>query len=415
MTSAHAPAVQRVLLLAPDDEGRRALHLLLDRRKLTVAAAPDLATARRHLAGEPCDVVLATAELAGEVCREPDAPPVVAVLRTRDVAATLSLLEAGVDDVATEPLDDLAITLALRHAASLPRRAGVAACVRRAAAAAGRRRRGDDEAARDTIRLVAPTRTTVLVHGESGTGKELVARAIHDAVAPRRARRFVAINCAAIPAPAARVRAVRPRARARSPTRCATSPACSRTPTAGRCSSTRSASCRWPCRPSSCARSRSAEIRRVGDTAVDQGRRPARSRRRSRDLAAEVARRPVPRGPRTTGSTCCPSTSRRCATAPSDIPQLARFFAARHARAPRPRAGALSDGAIEALVAPAVAGQRARARERRSSGRSCSRTARSSTPPFLGHRACATGRRPAAGDDQELSIKKATRCARVRR
>jgi transcriptional regulator with GAF, ATPase, and Fis domain len=38
---------------------------------------------------------------------------------------------------------------------------------------------------------------SVLILGESGTGKELFARAIHDA-SPRRGRRFVAINCAAI-------------------------------------------------------------------------------------------------------------------------------------------------------------------------------------------------------------------------
>jgi two-component system NtrC family response regulator len=49
-----------------------------------------------------------------------------------------------------------------------------------------------------TVERVATTNATVLLLGESGTGKELLARALHD-LSGRRAQKFVAINCAAIP------------------------------------------------------------------------------------------------------------------------------------------------------------------------------------------------------------------------
>ena len=48
------------------------------------------------------------------------------------------------------------------------------------------------------LEQMAPVTSTVLIEGESGTGKELVARAIHD-LSPRRAKPFIAVNCAAIP------------------------------------------------------------------------------------------------------------------------------------------------------------------------------------------------------------------------
>ncbi len=49
-----------------------------------------------------------------------------------------------------------------------------------------------------SIEKVAPSTATVMLLGGSGTGKELLARAVHQ-LSPRRGKRFVAINCAAIP------------------------------------------------------------------------------------------------------------------------------------------------------------------------------------------------------------------------
>ncbi|MFH1746563.1 MAG: sigma 54-interacting transcriptional regulator [Planctomycetota bacterium] len=50
----------------------------------------------------------------------------------------------------------------------------------------------------DLLPRIAESNTTVLIEGASGTGKELVARAIHN-LSPRRDKRFVAINCGALP------------------------------------------------------------------------------------------------------------------------------------------------------------------------------------------------------------------------
>jgi DNA-binding NtrC family response regulator len=48
------------------------------------------------------------------------------------------------------------------------------------------------------LETVSRSNSTILITGETGTGKEVVARAVHHN-SPRRANRFVALNCSAIP------------------------------------------------------------------------------------------------------------------------------------------------------------------------------------------------------------------------
>jgi len=51
---------------------------------------------------------------------------------------------------------------------------------------------------RERAKVVANTKSTVLIRGESGTGKEMLARSIHN-LSPRQQGMFMAINCTAIP------------------------------------------------------------------------------------------------------------------------------------------------------------------------------------------------------------------------
>ena len=205
-------SVRRPVLLVVDDEPSilRLLRDFGDRAGFEVVTCGGGSEALEYLRAQTANIAIVDLQLPEvggldvlRAIREADAQcQTVLMTGHATVDSAIEAIQSGAMDYLSKPLDfgRLGQLLAAVHAESDRQRAVAAADQEAARHLVCGGMIGRDPAMQELFRLIrrlAPHARTALITGETGSGKELVASALHEH-GPRRGRRLVTINCAAV-------------------------------------------------------------------------------------------------------------------------------------------------------------------------------------------------------------------------
>jgi len=200
-------SARKPVILVVDDK-RNMLRLMAKVLKsdATVRTAENGGEALRVLASEHVDVVLCDLKMPDmdglDVLRASKRlrPAAEFVLMTAyaTVGTAVEALKLGAFDYLTKPFEPEAARAVLLRASSRVNLSGPDPDADPEVLPGVIARSSAMEALAQLVRRVADSDVTTLILGETGTGKERIARAVHS-LSPRGSKRFVAVNCAAIP------------------------------------------------------------------------------------------------------------------------------------------------------------------------------------------------------------------------
>jgi DNA-binding NtrC family response regulator len=199
------------ILVADDKENIPKLFRRLLPQDYEVVAVEDGTRALALIGASEFDVIVTDLKMPGAdgltVLREAKRvqPDVEVILMTAygTVPTALAAMKEGAYDYLTKPFEPDEAELAVERALERKRLREQARDLRRALEGAVQfdnlvGKSAAMQRVGELMRRAADSNATVLITGESGTGKEVVARAVHLA-GGRRARKFVGVNCGAIP------------------------------------------------------------------------------------------------------------------------------------------------------------------------------------------------------------------------
>lgn len=201
----------KILIADDDDSLRRVLEFQLQEAGFDVLSAENGSRALEIFSEYEIDCVITDwrmpnlngAELLKRVASINSEIPVIVITAFGDVETAVTALRGGAFDFITKPFNREAIILtinkALKYGAVLSENRRLRRLVHEDSQLENIVGSSEKmQAVFERVERVAKTTVTVLIEGESGTGKELIARAIHFS-GPRKAKPFIAVNCAAIP------------------------------------------------------------------------------------------------------------------------------------------------------------------------------------------------------------------------